>query len=490
MPTDMRVALVALLALLLGGCEPAPKTPESKLALTACRLPGVETEARCAILDTWEDREAKSGRRIPVRVAVVPAKLRAKEPDPIVVFAGGPGQGAIALAAEVLPLFAKLNDSRDIVLIDQRGTGSSNALDCSGDQPVQSLFEDSIPAKVVKECLARLDADPRQYTTTIAMADFDEIREGLGYAKLNLWGGSYGTRAALEYLRRYPDHVRTVTLDGVAPATMKLPLSFVADGDAALERLLGSCSTDALCESSYPRLRETLSALRKSLARRPVRAAIADPLTGDYESVTVTENVLLSGLFRPLYLPELASLLPFAITAAARGDFNPLLAQNFELADEMSENFSLGMHLSVICAEDVPRITPADLASLSKSFFGRALVDDFMRACAIWPKGKVPADYYDPVKADVPTLILSGGIDPATPPRHGALVASWLPRSKHFVAANLAHGVSLHGCAPKLLEGFIRKGDGEGLDGTCLERIPRPLFLMPLGVKPPPGAPR
>ena len=204
----------------------------------------------------------------------------------------------------------------------------------------------------------------------------------------------------------------------------------------------------------------------------------------------MTENVFLSGLFRPLYLPELSSLLPFAITAARRGDFNPLLAQNFEFTDEMSENFSLGMHLSVLCAEDVPRITQAELGALSKSFFGRALVDDFVRACGIWPRGEVASDFYDPVKSSVPALVLSGGIDPATPPRHGALVASWLPNAKHLVAPNLAHGVSLHGCAPRLLERFIRTGSTEGIDGKCLERIPRPLFLMPLGVHPPAAAPR
>ena len=480
-----QILLLTFLAL-TAACAPRNEPQPGSLALTACRLPGVETEARCGTLEAWEDRKAQAGRRIKVKFAVVPAKLRAKEPDPVLVIAGGPGQGAIALAPQVMPLFARLNDSRDILFIDQRGTGGSNALDCDGDgqMPLQMMFEDAIPAKLVAECLKRIDADPRQYVTSIAIEDFEDIRAGLGYPKLNLWGGSYGTRAALEFLRRHPDRVRTATLDGVAPAAMKLPLSFVADGDAALERMLNACAKDTLCARSYPRLRDTIAALRTRLARRPVRAPITDPLTGERETISVTENVFLSGLFRPLYLPELASLLPHAITAAAEGDFNPLLAQNFEFSEEMSENFALGMHLSVICAEDVPRITPAEMAALSKSFFGRALVDDFVRACGLWPRGEVPADYYDPVKADAATLILSGGIDPATPPRHGELVASWLPNARHLVATNLGHGVSLHGCAPRLLEDFIRKGSARDLDGKCLERIPRPLFLLPMGMKP------
>jgi pimeloyl-ACP methyl ester carboxylesterase len=169
------------------------------------------------------------------------------------------------------------------------------------------------------------------------------------------------------------------------------------------------------------------------------------------------------------------------VAAAAAGDFNPLLAQNLELADDIAENLSIGMHLSVLCAEDIPRITREDMDRLTQSFFGRALVDDFMRACSIWPRGRVPAEYYEAVRSEVPALILSGGIDPATPPRHGDHVAATLPNARHFVAPHLGHGVSLHGCAPRLIESFVRKGSAAELDGKCLQRIPRPLFVMPLG---------
>jgi pimeloyl-ACP methyl ester carboxylesterase len=225
-----------------------------------------------------------------------------------------------------------------------------------------------------------------------------------------------------------------------------------------------------------------IQSLRGQLARRPARTTIVDPRTGERSDIQVNENVLLSGLFRPLYVAELASLLPLGVAAASGGDFNPLLAQNLELADDIAENLSVGMHLSVICAEDVPRITPADLAAANESFFGRSLVDDFLRACASWPRGKVPEDYYTPLKSDVPALLLSGGIDPATPPRHGEAVVKTLANGRHFVAPHLGHGVSLHGCAPRLIESFVRKGSAAEIDGKCLQRIPRPLFMMPLGV--------
>jgi len=278
-----------------------------------------------------------------------------------------------------------------------------------------------------------------------------------------------------------------VVLDGVAPADMKLPLSFVTDGEAALEKLVGDCEAQVLCHRSYPALRQTILRLRGELMRRPMRAAIQDPRTGERDSIRVTENVFLSGLFRPLYVAELASLLPYGVAAASRGDFNPLLAQNLEFSDDVSQNLSLGMHLSVICTEDIPRMTPGDLAFAGHAFFGRALVDDFLRACSRWPRGHVPDDFYEPVKSDVPVLILSGGIDPATPPRHGDEVARTLPHARHFVAPHLGHGVSLHGCAPRLIDAFVRKASADGLDGKCLERIPRPLFLLPLGPLPAPG---
>jgi len=483
----MRPAPLAFVALaaLVAGCAPG-EAPVPRITLADCRLPGVETPARCGTFEVFEDRAAAQGRKIGIKVAVIAARRRSTEPDPIVVLAGGPGQGAIALAPQVVPLFARLAEARDIVLVDQRGTGGSNPLACEGEEgeAFQSVFEDAMPEKLVRDCLERLDGDPRHYATPTAMADLDEVLGALGYAKVNLWGGSYGTRAALEFLRRFPGRVRTATLDGVAPAGMKLPLSFVGDGEAAFEKLLTGCEGETACRRAYPQLRAQVKALRERLGAQPARAEIADPLTGEGIDVKVTQNVLLSGLFRPLYSPELSSLLPFAIDRAAVGNFTALLAPNLEFSGELAENLAVGMHLAVVCSEDVPQIGAADLAKATRAFFGRALVDDFLRACAIWPRATLPADYALPVKSDVPVLILSGGIDPATPPRHGELVAATLPNSRHFIAPNLSHGVSSHGCAPRLIEKFVKAGSTAGLDGDCLARLPRPLFLLPAGSRP------
>ena len=486
----MRRALAfAILGLALGACGPAPRGPVRTIALSDCRLPGIETTVLCGRHEVHEDRAAKSGRRIALRIAVLPARRRGGDPDPVVVLAGGPGQGAVALAPHVRRLFDRLANTRDIVLVDQRGTGESGPLKCDDGRgarasAAEALFEGAMPEALVRDCLAKLDADPRHYATPAATADLDEVLTGLGYGKVNLWGGSYGTRAALDFIRRHPDRVRSAVLDGVAPADMTLPLSFVQDGETALAKLFESCEAEAGCRTAFPRLRESVSDLRAALARKPANATLRDPASGEPFEVRVTENILVTGLFRPLYSPALASLLPYAIARARAGDYGPLLAPNLEMASDLGGNLAVGMHLSVICAEDIPRASAEDLARASRGFFGRALVDDFLRACALWPKASLPADYAEPVKADVPVLVLSGGIDPATPPRHGESILAGLPRARHIVAPQLAHGVSGQGCAPRLIERFVKAASAEGLDGRCLERLPRPLFLLPAGAKP------
>jgi pimeloyl-ACP methyl ester carboxylesterase len=330
----------------------------------------------------------------------------------------------------------------------------------------------------VVKCLAQLDADPRQYVTPIAIEDLDEVRAALGYPRLNLWAGSYGTRVALEYVRRHRDHVRTIVLDGVAPATMKLPLSFASDGDAALEaphrglRDRGAVQ-QGLSGPARAHQLDALAARAPARARDHRRPAYRRPRRHPGERERLPLGALPAALRGRAREPAAARHLGRGL-----GDFNPLLAQNLELADDIAENLAIGMHLSVICAEDVPRITRADLDAAGSSFFGRALVDDFLRACRTWPRGKVPDDYYEPVSSNVPALILSGGIDPATPPRHGDEVArtlrtratSWRPSWARREPARLR-------AAP---DRVVRaRGQRRGLDGKCLQRIPRPLFVMP-----------
>ncbi len=249
----------------------------------------------------WEDRAAKQGRKVPLKVVVVPALASSPEPDPVVMLAGGPGQGAAKLAGYMVPVLERLHRNRDLVFVDQRGTGDSRPLECEPvphDAPLAQQFDDTYREEEFRKCLAGYDADVRLYTTPIAMDDLDEVREALGYEKLNLYGVSYGTRAALVYLRQHPEHVRTVMLEGVAPMSLLLPLNVARDSQRALDLLFTHCEQDAACAKRYPELRGRFESLLAQLQKEPVRTRVEHPLTGVPEDLTISHDHLRGGAAR------------------------------------------------------------------------------------------------------------------------------------------------------------------------------------------------
>lgn len=470
------VVAVATAALLAWPGAAARSTP-----LEPCRLKGVEREVRCGRIDVPEDRDAPGGRTIPIHFAVVPALAKAKAADPVYVLAGGPGQSATAVARQLLPVFSQVNARRDLVFVDQRGTGRSHPLACEPPArtgPLRDLLDPQAGLARLKACIARQDADLRQYGTWIAMQDLDAVRDALGHARINLWGASYGTRAALEYLRRYPARVRTAVLDGAAPADMQLPVSFAVDAEAALQRLLAACASDDACRTRHPRLEQDVDRLFAQVATG-AHVTVAHPYTGAVETLRL-DPATLSGLLRaPLYAPMLAAVLPHAIAQAAEGEAAPLVALATALGGAVAEDWAEVMHFAVICAEDLPRIDADALARARRTRFGSGVFDLYRAACVLLPAAAAPPEFYRLPEADVPVLILSGGADPATPPRHAEAVARALPRSLHLVAPHLGHGVTAHGCAPELIARFVRQGDFNGIDGACLQRLPAPKFVAP-----------
>ena len=450
-----------------------------------CRLKGVDREVRCGAVAVAEDPDQPAGRRIDVHYAVVPALARVRALEPVFVFAGGPGQSARRAAGPLQPLFARLNARRDIVYVDQRGTGASNPLACDGERrPAASLAEtldaERLSART-RECLRRLGEanDLRQYATWIAVRDVDAVRAALGYEQVNLWGASYGTRAALEYLRQFPQRVRSVVLDGVAPADMALPASFAVDAQASLDRLIAACAADVDCRRRYPDLGSRVERLLQRVGGGDLSATVTHPLTGRPEELRLQPATLASVLRVPLYSPPLAAVLPYALAEAGRDNLTPLVAVASSLTAGVAENFAEGMHFAVVCAEDMPRVDAAARAAAMATRFGGSFLRTYEEACAAVPTREVPAAFYRLSDADVPVLILSGGADPATPPRHGERVAKGLRRATHLVAPHLAHGVSMQGCAPELLAGFIRNAGTDGLDLGCLARLPAPRYFAP-----------
>ena len=471
------------------GSRASPAFPPSASALSDCHVAGIRNGVLCGTLLRPLDPARPQGASIPIRYVVVPAMARRKFPDPVFLLAGGPGQSAIAVAASTMALFSRLNNRRDIVFVDQRGTGGSAPLVCP-DAEHESLAEQADPDRPYRlavECKAQLlklpyirsESDLGLFTTSIAVQDLDAVRRELGADRIDLVGASYGTRVALEYQRQFPQAVRRSVIDGVAPPDMALPASFSFDNQAAFDALLAACAAEPACARDHPDLQRRFAALLQSLPRT-VKAA--HPLSGRAEEFVLTRDMLLGAVRSALYVPALAAALPEAIDTASRGEFAGLVGLNATFMARKAMRLATGMHLSVVCAEDVPRLGANN--DRPGADFGVEFARFYERLCSAWPRGEVPAAFYGVVTASAPVLALSGGIDPATPPRHGERVVRALgPMARHVVVANAGHGVLGIGCVRDVVFRFIDANedrDALAVDAACAAAVPRPPAFRPI----------
>jgi len=461
-----------LSALPIAGCGD-DVTRNRSIALTECRLPRLAQPAQCGTLEVPENRAHPEGRRIKLFVGLLPANTLSPKPDPLFILAGGPGQAASQLAPFAAQLTA-LRRTRDIVLIDQRGTGRSAPLDCVALKPDRrDAFEtDPLPrARASTAELALRGTDPAQYTTTAWIADLDAVRASLGYPRINLWGGSYGSRVALEYLRRHPDRVRSIVLDGVAPPAMKISLDVWRTRDRAFDAIVDACKRSRACASAHPDPAATLAALEKELGAKGRTAIVTDPQTGAPIEVPMTFDLVIGALQPLTYLPELASLIPEVLDRARDGDYAPLVAASLVVTADLAEQMNAALHYSVTCAEDVPRVGADERARTLAGIRAKGLAARVLAVCDLWPRGTMPADFAAAVTSDKPVLLLSGGLDPVTPPQYADEVAKTLRNSRHIVAAGYGHIVSAHGCAPRLLNAFVDDAGFGRLPAECIERL-------------------
>ena len=467
--------IVAGVALLLAGCG-AERAGERTIALADCRLPKLATAARCGTVDVPEDRSKPDGRRIGIFVAVLPANTLSPKPDPLVILAGGPGQAATSLATFASRL-VEVRRTRDVVLIDQRGTGRSAPLACAAfvpdEDPADALDTDPLPRAV--KCVRELSAkgiDVTQYTTEQFVADLEDVRKALGYPRWNLWGGSYGTRAALEYLRSHGDRVRSLVLDGVAPPTLKISLGVWLTREQALDRLFEACAQSPTCRTAHPDLKAMLDRIRDDLGENGRDVRIVDPRTGEALTVRLTYAAVLTGLHPLTYLPELAVTLPELLRRGANGDWSPLFAVAQMVMGDLAEQMNIPLHYTVTCAEDTPRIQDADRATL-RGLRSQSIAEKVLSICDHWPRGRQPPHATQPVTSDVPALLLSGALDPVTPPEYANEVAKTLTNTRHVVAAGYGHIVSPHACGPRLVAAFVERAAFDRLPASCVEYFER-----------------
>lgn len=471
--------MLTLLPLLLA-CA-APVEPPGALALARCHVPGVAADTLCGELPRPEAPADPSGRALALRVVVVPARGRQPLPDPVVFLAGGPGQGATEVIAGVLPALVELREHRDLVFMDQRGTGASNPLDCEEFSPLPLLGR-GLESGAGPACLAQLEgrADLRYYGTDHAVADLEALATALGAAQVNVVGGSYGTRLGLEWARRHPERVRTLVLDGVVPADEPILQSGARDAQAALDAVVRDCAQSPECSAAFP---DPAGDLARALARLPEQAVLRHPRTGEPAPVEITPVAVLGLVRGALYSPELSSLLPLALQHAAAGDWGPLAGVGEVLAP-MGQSMSAGLQMTVMCSEDVPRYR---LGQSEGTFLGDTLLSVLQAECAGWPAPPADPALWAPVQVDTPALLLSGALDPVTPPRLAEQAARTLPRAVHGVAPGAGHGVMTLGCAPELIGELVRTGTERDLELDCLGEVDRaPFWASPAG--PPLGA--
>jgi pimeloyl-ACP methyl ester carboxylesterase len=472
----VRVVLVVMAACAMGGCVASGAEPT--LILSPCTLDRLDEEADCGVLDVAEDPARPEGRRLPIHVAVLRARTATPAPDPLFVLAGGPGQGARSYAPAFARILRTLRRQRDLVFVDLRGTGASHALDCavSGNDADPMLWR--LATADLDACRNALEADVRFYAHEHALADLDEVRRALGYERINLWGGSYGTRAALLYALAYAGRVRTMTLDGAVPLPQRFPLTTAADGQRALDRVVSRCAADAACAATYPDLARAVTSLFESL-ERPRRFVLTHPVTNrpwtidlDWRSVTTAVRVF-------LYSPPHVSLIPYVVQRAAAGDWSPFFALVAEVSAATVDTMALGTTLSIVCTEDLPRIRTDETAvATAGAWIGRADIEWWTSACQAWPRGPLPRVYGSPApKLSMPALILSGDADPVTPPRWGDEMSRHFVSARHVVVP-VAHNTTFSGCVPTLITEFIAAGGHHNLDSSCVSSIAWPPFTL------------
>lgn len=474
----------AALAGTLAFCS-ALQTQAAELPLEDCRLhseiAGGSVAARCGWLSVPENRQQPTGEQVRLHVAVIPSLRLEPAGDPLFVLSGGPGQAASDFYISIAPALGRVRRDRDIVLVDQRGTGRSKRLDCTFPDESDITYTDPRQLReLTRACLDKLPGDPRFYTTSVAVRDLDEVRAALGYQKLDLYGVSYGTRVAQHYMRRYPQRVRVAILDGVVPPQLGLGPDIALDAQAAIDKAFARCASDEDCKRAFPNIAETFATLRARVEKQPVALSIPDPLSAEPIQARLGAPELSAAVRLLSYSDETLSTLPLLIHEAETGQPQAIAAQYLMIKRSLDTQFAYGMHFAVVCSEDAPRWEQRAVprSELAGTYIGESFMTSMRTICEQWPRGPVDEDFGKPLTSAIPTLVLSGGNDPVTPARYGEQILPGLANSKHLVLDGQGHGQIAIGCMPRVVAEFIAAGSVDALDDACLKTVtPAPFML-------------
>ncbi len=442
----------------------------AELKLESCTEQFGES-ARCGWAEVLEDRQAPDGRKIRVRVVVLPSEAAASG-EPLLLFPGGPGQATTSLLPIARQLYPRVRQRRDVVFVGQRGSGESNAMHCLKNQASDPslIFGPLWSQDRLRQCYERTleFAEPSHYTTAEYIADVAEVLDVLGYGKILIWGGSGGTRIAQAFIRENPKRVLAAVLDGATPIDYSMPLPFSKYAQRAWQRVVEDCAAQPDCAEAYPKLDSDFKSLFERLAARPVPAAIQKS-DGTKVTVQLGAGNLAYAVRGILYNPRATARLPAEVRRAAQTGNLSFFAQslyNREVA-LLGGVIAVGLHLSVYCAEDIPRLAGVDIEEATRgTFIGSYLVNEYRGACKAFPSSPAPASWYRSFESPVPTLLLSGYYDPSTPDDAAEAVRRNLPNSRHIVVRNSGHGAGFT-CARSVVEEFLVSASLSGISDPC-----------------------
>ena len=451
-----------------------------QFTLENCHVDGIKAQVKCGQLQVLENYNKPDGEYITINFVVLPAIDNSDDKTPLMFLAGGPGQAAAELASGLTNVFYEVRKTRDLILVDQRGTGASHPLQCEDatEQNVYALTPEDFSAQDIKDCLLKLTGDLSQYNSENAIRDFEAVRAALGHQQINIYGGSYGTRAGLVYMRMFPESLRSVVLDSVGP--IEVPIGLFGQSSArSFNLLLKNCQNEPSCQQAFPQLEQEFQTLLARLEEAPVQVSIAHPRLGTQAKFVISKAKLLGTIRSQLYSVATRSLVPLVIHQAYLGNYMPLaglIAQT-----EGGQGIYIGLLFNITCNEDYPRISAMDFElDANNNFGGGDSHFSFKMVCPLWPEYRPSDAFYKPVKADIPTLILSGDLDPVAPPSNGEYSAKSLPNNHHIVVKNAAHTVAMSTCASDLINDFLTSLEPKELDESCLDDVPKESFMTNL----------
>jgi len=429
---------------LLACGAPQTGTNANGLRLHPCVSWSTRELARCGTMVVPERRDIPGGRTLRLSVVVLPARGSPVEPDPLVFFNGGPGLSTTDAAAYASWALDTLRHTRDLVLVDMRGTGHDAPLICDlydDHDRIAPYLQPMFPVARVRECAKRLSprADLTQYTTEAAAQDFDDVRAALHVDRVNLYGASYGSRLALTYMRLFPSHVRRAVLLGVSPPGTPVGRVFRRATQQALDSAFDDCVAKSRCGRDVRDPRRDVATLLARLHERPAQVRLWNWRRLSMERVTLTASTVAELLWNESYSPDaLRHTLRLVHGAVSTSDYTNLVRRLEPAARARRTGRREGLMLSVICAEDAPRLSAAD-ANAEATLLGAPVVADILAACEAWPRGAVSPDFARPFASSIPTLLMSGGRDPVTPPDLADSVATTFTQSERYLDPSKGH---------------------------------------------------